>query len=49
MKIGINSLSLPKVLRYTNEINNTLNLSNKDIFIFVLNNFDRVSNAYLTF
>ena len=41
----INSLSLPKMYN-TIEMNNNLNLMNKDIFDFVRNNFYGVISAY---
>ena len=45
--IGINSLSLLKMLHDTIEINNTINLINKDNFYIILNDFYKVSSMYL--
>ena len=46
--IDRNSLSIPKVFYDTTEINDLLNLINKDISNFVQNNFYRGSNHYAT-
>ena len=45
--VGLNSLSFHKVFHDTTEINNALNLINKNIWNLVRNNFYQVNYAYL--